>query len=186
MSASGKITFVDGSETETEDTCRIVVFYEDNWARARAMSLCERLVDQFAEDLDFEFKWWKFKRLGDQALAQHATAAATAADIVLFCPHNNELSPEASDWLDSWSEAGVNSGGAIALVVAGRTDSEAATKLTLRIKSAAVRLGMDLLHLPVPPAQEMGLAGGKLAPPFPTPPVPHMERPMVHHWGLNE
>ena len=167
---------------EIEDACKIVVFYENTPARVGAMSVCDRLVDQFAEDLDFEFRWWKFKRLGDTNLRGQIMEFALKADIVMFCPQGAGLSEEASEWLEAWAESGVNSDGAIALVVPANVDPEGGTaKLSPGFKWAAKRLGMDFLQVSVPMiSSDAGSRPAQAAVGTSADSLQHQ------HWGLNE
>lgn len=169
--------------TGTEDSCKVVVFYENTSTRAGAMSVCDRLVEQFADDLDFEFRWWKFKRLGDPDIAGQVMQAATAADIVMICPQAASLPADTAEWVETWAESGAASDGAITLVLPANVDPAGeAANLMISIKWAAARLGMDFLQVSVPAT----VATGGKAPLRPPVPLPTAEPPHTYHWGLNE
>jgi len=108
--------------------------------------VCERLLERFGEDLDFEFNWWKLSRLEDAALAQRATHAAAVADIVMVCTHSGDLPPETADWLETWAESGVKRDGALALVSAEAPNPLAELTIS-RMERAAQLLGKDFIRL---------------------------------------
>jgi len=168
---------------EAEEACKVVVFYENTAARVGAMSVCDRLVEQFAEDLDFEFRWWKFKRLGDPVMVGHVMEAATSADIVMFCPQDDRLPAEVSEWVESWAESGVTSDGAIALVLPANVDPAGeAARMSGALKWAARRLQMDFLQVSVPRVTTTSEPRMQELPA----PLPAQEPPHAYHWGLNE
>src|ERR1700749_1584571 len=82
MSATGKIAKA-GLPVEVADTCKIIIVYQDTESRATGMRVCERLAEQFGDDLDFEFRWWSFRRLTDPTVSLRTQVMAVDADIVM-------------------------------------------------------------------------------------------------------
>lgn len=166
-------------------TCKVLVLYEDSAARLKVMQMCERLVEQFSDDLAFEFSWLKFQRLTDPGLAAHVRDTAGCADIVMFCTHGNDLPPEAVAWLDNWFPTRNHSKRAIALLFAEPLNAAASLgALRYRLENAATRLGIDFLPLVLPPANTSGndqqgrfpISYSKVQP----------SDNLHYHWGLNE
>lgn len=187
MSASANGAVGHDMEFEPAETCKVVVFCEDTQARAGAMHVCERLVDRFAEELDFEFGWWKFSRLAEPNIAQRASVAASAADIVIFCVRRTDLSREASEWLDAWMNSGVKRNGALTLVYAGQdTQAPPLDNILSRFEHTAQRMGMDFIHLSLPAPGTAAYADNPAANAAPPVPAPDPGRPHVLHWGLND
>jgi len=160
------------------DTCKVMVFSEDHRARERAIHMCEQLLAQFGEDLDFEFGWWRLSRLADVALARRAAVAAATANIVLFCVRDGDLPAEAADWLESWSESGMHGEGVLALVSASPPDASSPVNAA-RLEHAAQRLGFDFIRF-TPQETEP-------SPPWISDASPSDPYTLdIRHWGLNE
>jgi len=61
----------------------VVVIYEDKPARARAMAVCDHLMEQFWPEVEFSFHWWRSDFLEDFALSEAAAESAAGADFIL-------------------------------------------------------------------------------------------------------
>jgi len=82
-----------------KDKCQVLVVYEDQFARARATTACDFLVQRFWADLEFEFYWWRMEYLEAPELGERAALNAADADILIFAI--NEL-PRQRNWFERW------------------------------------------------------------------------------------
>ena len=73
----------DANASNSQDTCNIVVLYDGDHTRTRAMAACDFLVGQFWEDVELNFHWWRTDFLRDAALAKVAALNAIAADFLI-------------------------------------------------------------------------------------------------------
>ena len=93
----------DMNTSNFKETCNIVVLYDGNATRARAMAACDFLVKQFWENLELNFHWWRTDFLTDIALATVAARDAVAADFLIVCSDNRDQpSPSLERWFESW------------------------------------------------------------------------------------
>jgi hypothetical protein len=132
---------------DENETCGVVIAYEDTEARDRAITLSHRLVRDFWREIDFSFSWWRFKYLRDPVIASAASDAATKADIVVFSYHvANELPIEATDWLDRWTSARSRPAGIVVPLVESVPVPEIeASSALVCLQDAARRAGMECL-----------------------------------------
>ena len=85
---------VSDSLVEKGDLFSAVVLYEDVATRQRAMQICDRLVQKFWADVEFDFSWWRFDFLHDSALAGDAVRLAARSELSLLAAHaGRELPP---------------------------------------------------------------------------------------------
>jgi hypothetical protein len=109
------------------EPCRIVVFYDDMPAKAQAERLCGRVCADFGTGIEFQVAWWAFPLLPYAALAQLATADATAADVILFSlGQSRHLPAEVVAFNERWLAQRPEPGGLLAclqLEEAGEWDS---------------------------------------------------------------
>jgi hypothetical protein len=83
------------------------VIYADTADRERAFSFCDRLMQQFWAEVDFEFCWWRFRYLEDPELADAAAQAASAADMVIVSARaSDDLPAHVKDWFNLWLSGG--------------------------------------------------------------------------------
>src|SRR6266576_1303862 len=81
----------------------LVVTYEDEATRARALNLCDHLVRELRDDHDMRQSWWKFSFLYDPRLLERATEAALTANMIIVSLNNGkELSFTARTWIEGW------------------------------------------------------------------------------------
>jgi len=184
MSASEASFPTRGLLQGSPSPCKVVLFCEDSQTRGRALRVCERLLERFGEELDFEFNWWKLGRLEDSTSARRATRAAAEADIVMFCTHSGDLPPDLADGLESWAESGTNAEGAL-VVVSAEAPAPLAELTLSRVERAAQQLGKDFIRLTPEAARVPGLeeSSDPLASAFVEADAPQTH---VRHWGLNE
>lgn len=85
------------------DICTVVVIYDDAIARTRAMTACDYLVNQFWENVELEFHWWRTDFLEDTSLADLAARNAIEADFLIVCVgQNHSASPSLEAWFENW------------------------------------------------------------------------------------
>ena len=86
-----------------QDVCTIVVLYEGDATRARAMVACDYLVRQFWQEVELKFHWWRTDFLRDLHLAAVAADNAVEADFLIISSESNrEFSPALESWFESW------------------------------------------------------------------------------------
>lgn len=171
------------------DVCNIVVLYDGNSTRARAMAACDFLVSQFWEHVELKFHWWRTDFLEDTAMATVAARDAITADFLIISSDQREQ-PSASleRWFESWLDLrGEHQGALVDLTAeqAGQTFGLTETRLQF-FREVCRRGNFDYLTTlaeagpdfsnPHPPTAELGgivddILGG------PRPPS---------HYGLNE
>src|SRR5437773_12493802 len=84
------------------DLFSAVVLYEDLATRDRAMQICDRLVQKFWADVEFDFSWWRFDFLHDSALAGDAVRLAARLELILLPAYSGPaLPPPARPWVQS-------------------------------------------------------------------------------------
>ncbi|MEY2410191.1 MAG: hypothetical protein QOF48_2861 [Verrucomicrobiota bacterium] len=82
----------------------VVIAYEDDLTRHRAMHLHDHLARQLSDDFDFQCAWWKFGHIADPTLREQAVDDATAANMIVLSLHDeNELNPAAQMWMEDWT-----------------------------------------------------------------------------------
>jgi len=65
------------------EACRVLIAYEDVVSRDSALRLCDRVFQEFQDDLDFEADWWAFKYLEAPELGEKAAGAAANSDLLI-------------------------------------------------------------------------------------------------------
>ena len=88
---------------EPGDAVEVAVIYEDTRARERAVAISQHLIQGFADDMDFDFTWWKFRYLEDPQIARAAFRSASMADLlILASTSGTEPPPRVKEWVDRW------------------------------------------------------------------------------------
>src|SRR5216117_1749369 len=94
---------VSDSLVEKGDLFSAVVLYEDVATRQRAMQICDRLVQKFWADVEFDFSWWRFDFLRDREIFRAAADAAAHSDLILISAHaGRQLPALVQDWIETW------------------------------------------------------------------------------------
>lgn len=123
----------------------IVVAYEDTATRDQAIILCDHLVEQLWEDLEFEVNWLRFDYLADPRIAADAMAAAASADMVIFSARADaELRPAAKSWIDGWVIKRDNREGVLVSMIGGDPVREI-SPTHLYLRGVAQQARMDYL-----------------------------------------
>jgi hypothetical protein len=88
---------------EARKTWSVVVVYEDDPARGRAVVFCDQLVGKFWARFEFDVSWWSFARLADAASATEAADRAIAADLIAFATNREgDFPPPVKTWVETW------------------------------------------------------------------------------------
>ena len=99
MSATNEAT----NTCESQETCSVVVVYDCNATRARAMAACDYLVQQIWGNVELDFHWWRTDFLQDASLASLAAENAIASDFLIICSGSeHELPFSLSRWFEGW------------------------------------------------------------------------------------
>ena len=136
--------------------CRIIVAYEDNSTRDRAMSLIGHLQQDFEQEISFEVTWWKFRYLQDPEISLIARHYAASADIVVFASDLPGLFPlSIMNWIESWTEKRSKDGGVLVpLIGSPHIPRELYTTKRFYLKHIAERAGLDFLPPSVAESKE--------------------------------
>jgi hypothetical protein len=96
------------------ERCSIVVLYDDDATRTRALAACDYLVGQFWESVELNFHWWRTDFLSDPAMAEMAAGDSVAADFLIVCSGTEQrLAPALEQWFEIWLERRINRLGAL-------------------------------------------------------------------------
>lgn len=111
----------DMNTSGSKDSCSIVVLYDGDVTRARAMAACDFLVSQFWEDVELKFHWWRTDFLQDAELATVAARDAVEADFLIVCSdHRDQPPPSLERWFESWLDRRGDRLGALVDLTANR------------------------------------------------------------------
>jgi hypothetical protein len=84
------------------EPCSIAVLYDDAASRGRAIQLCDHLIRQFWQDMQFRVNWWRTSHLEDADVSQAAAWSLRHARIVILAAVNRTEMPERLQrWLQS-------------------------------------------------------------------------------------
>jgi hypothetical protein len=137
-----------GASTETLEQCEMAIFYDDDFARDRAMHLCDRLTDQFHQDPAFDFSWWRIRHLKDPAVAQLASQAAARADLLFVSSSRGEPPVELKEWMKKWLPSRKGHEGALVTWVNRSSSSKKKqTQLEVYLRDVAKKGQLDFLPL---------------------------------------
>jgi hypothetical protein len=133
---------------ESKPACQVLILHEDFSAYSRAVEVCRRVMEQFANELDFDIKCWSFIELADPNCARHAAKTAGAADIILISMGKAQLPVELDRWLDFFFIARFQTEGVLAVVLNSPASPPVELESLLsRVEQVAARLGMDFISL---------------------------------------
>src|SRR5580704_4762993 len=102
---------------ELKPACQVLILHEDFPAYTRAVEVCRRVMERFADELDFDIKCWNFIELADPNCARHAAKTAGTADVVLLSLSTAQPAIELGRWLDASFISRFKDDGALVLVL---------------------------------------------------------------------
>jgi hypothetical protein len=128
------------------ELCTVVVLYDDDATRARALIAGDYLIGQFWEDVELDFHWWRTDFLNDPCLAQAAASHAWQSDFLIICSQDpTEVSPVLEAWFELWiSRRGGREGALVDLTLAPPLLAKG-TRRELVLREIAERGGFDYL-----------------------------------------
>ena len=129
------------------DLFSAIVLYEDLATRHRAMQICDRLVQKFWADVEFDFSWWRFDFLHDSALAGDAVRLAARSELILLAAHaGRELPPAIKNWIESWLPIREPGFGVLVAMIGTEEDRlRGLSPIHVYLREAAQRANMDYL-----------------------------------------
>jgi hypothetical protein len=93
----------NGARLEAKAVWSVVVVYEDDAARARAVAFCDQLVSRFWEKCDFDVSWWPFTAITETGSASDAALRAACADLILFsATPEGDFPLPVKAWIETW------------------------------------------------------------------------------------
>jgi hypothetical protein len=138
----------EGTQVATDRSeWQVVVAYEDEFSRDRAMRVSQSLNQRFAGEIIFSFTWWRFRYLEDQDIALVARHYASAADIIIFSTRTPGLfALPVMNWIESWTAARRKRFGLLVpLVGSPNIPSQLFSTKQFYLRHVADRAGMDFL-----------------------------------------
>ena len=128
-------------------TFSAAIAYEDSTTRDRALETCDRLMQKFWTDVEFEFSWWRFDFLRDKGIFKAAVEAAARSDLIMISAHAARQLPEAvQDWIETWLGRRERGTGVLAAMIGiGEDALKGWTPIHVYLREAAQRANMDYL-----------------------------------------
>jgi len=171
----------------------LVIVYENEATRARAFTLCDRLVGKLHDDHDIRQSWWKFHFLYDPQLLERAVEGALTADMIIMSLNDGKLPPLiARTWIEGWANQKDGHDSALVALVDNTPSSRCTDCPMLRyLNSVAHQAGMDFFPHVFPSAPLRADRSHVNTPALGTSVMPLIEeilrRPNnAHPWGINE
>lgn len=183
----------DFEPADEPSVCKVIVLYEDAASRARAQGVCERLIERFWEQVQFDLGWWKFHYLADPQIAETAGQTAREADLLVVTAENREeLPPCVRNWLEKWVVRRPPREAALVALLGHAKGAEAKSLLLYSyLRTVAQRAQLDFLASPgwelvvTEPETTTATETHEGAPPPPL--TEHAVQPKPPpHWGINE
>lgn len=129
-----------------KDVCTIVILYDGNSTRARALDACDFLVNQFWQDLELAFHWWRTDFLRDAALASVASANAVSSDFLIVClDSGSEIPPALESWFENWLEKRDGRQGALVDLTSVHKSNTSLGRVEIFLREASHRGNFDYL-----------------------------------------
>jgi hypothetical protein len=153
MSASLLEFRPEASHWEPKFPFDLVVAYEDETSRNRALALSDRLAADLRDDHDLQSSWWRLDFLQHPQLLERAVDAAVNANMILVSlRQSKELPFPARAWLDSWIERKDGHNCALVALLEGAAGRRETCPVLSQLHSAARRAQMSFFsHLFPPP-----------------------------------
>lgn len=128
-------------------TLQVVVVYENAETREAAVNFCDRLVERFWSNLEFDVSWWHYPLLSDPTAGNEALQRAATADVLVFAPQSDSPMTDAmQEWAESWVRLrGQREGVLVGLPPQPEGEPELPAKAHRYLRGLAHRTGMDYL-----------------------------------------
>jgi len=138
---------VSESTAAREGVFSAVIAYEDAMTRDRAMQVCERLVQRFWKDMEFNFRWWRFDFLRDAGFVRQAARQAAGSDLILFSAHaRRELPCIVEKCIETWVPwRGARDGVLVAMIGTAEDQLRGLVPIQVYLREVAQRANMDYL-----------------------------------------
>lgn len=181
-----------GREASRSRAVCCAVIYEDTASRDRALRLCDDLVRNLWNDLEFDFSWWRFDYLDDPAIARVAAESALWSDIAMFSVRSTgELPLPVRRWVDDWSHRRLADDGVLVALIGSIDTPRGETPAHSYLRQRAAQAHMDFLPHPsdFPLARaEITLSEIEARASWKTALLNDILRhpDMSNHWGINE
>lgn len=181
---------IQANTTEPLDHCTVVVIYDDNTTRARALAACDYLVNQIWESVELDFHWWRTDFLRDQYMARAAAHYAIAADFLVVCSNpTGEISRILGSWFEDWISRRRSREGVFIDLISAQNARDSSPRHHDTLRDIARRGGFDYLSAVASQSveQNAGQSGQSLPSTLPGP-LDNLlgnSRPSSH-FGLNE
>jgi len=131
---------------ESSETFRVFVTYEDALARNKAIGLCDRLMQRFWKDANFEMSWWRLDFLQEDQIAQEARVAVAQCDMMLISVTTSACLPRTlTTWIESWPSFREIQDGVLAAMIGGPEDQGRLSETHAYLREVARRAKMDYL-----------------------------------------
>jgi len=132
---------------ENKELFSALIAYEDSTTRDRALRICDRLVEKFWKDVEFDYSWWRFDFLRDLDIVDAAAYSAAGADLILVSAHaGRELPLPVQRWIETWLPLRKSGGGVLgAMIGTGQDQYKGLTPIHVYLREAAQRANMDFL-----------------------------------------
>jgi hypothetical protein len=171
----------------------LLVAYEDNTTRDRALRLYDHLAQQLLDDYDFQCTWWKLDHLRSSTLRDQASDAAAEANMIILSVREGlELSPNVRTWIESWIGKRDSRKSALVALVGGRNQHDPGASPVVHYLQRVARQGkMDFFAhaFDLPQAEGEAVPSPVLGPP--TFAAALLDDGLVddhstNRWGINE
>lgn len=141
------ITPPRGESADEGEAISVLVAYEDLSTRDRAMRVCDRLMQKFWKDDEFDFSWWRFDFFNDPAIVDAAANAAAHSNLILVSAHaRRELPLAVQHWVETWLPRRQPGPGMVAAMIGTEQDElRGVTPIHVYLREAAQRAHMDFL-----------------------------------------
>ena len=179
-----------GFETwSAPEKCGVMVLYEEVPSRDLALRVCDRLSQNFAGDLEFEFTWWGLRYLCDPQVSVEASRFAMEADLIMVAVHRTALlSMDVLTWFERSLLGRSAPGGALAVLQTGPNDGPLPWQHPYLL-SLAQRSHLDYIPLSIAELSPEGSGGDVSGRTI----LPHLAsesgQDLPRHssgWGINE
>jgi hypothetical protein len=131
---------------DATDVCTIVVLYDGDKTREKALAACDYLVNQFWQDVELEFHWWRTDFLRDSTLATVASTNAVASDFLIVClDSDREIAPALESWFEGWVTKRSGREGALVDLTSNTRSNDELTLIQTFLREVSQRGSFDYL-----------------------------------------